>query len=368
MPVTATMANPARPAAPDWTGRKVLLIGSSRAADSMEAHVLDALTVLGVEARYGSTALRIEALGFIGNSILHKAAQTLLREPELLTEARLLRQAEEFAPDLVLVLQGFHLSPKTVAKLRARLGVPIVCWCQDHVGMLGRQYLLGADYDIVFLKDRYMLELFSAMVKGTRFGYLAEACNPRVHRPLELSPEDRRRYGCDVMIFGNLYYYRQAILQQLTQFDLQIRGRTAAYVVNRLERFCVGGEVFLDDKVRAVRAARIALNPLHYGEIDALNCRTFELAGCGAFQLVTDKPVLRRHFEPGVELDVFTSVDDLVDKVRYYLAHPELALEIAQRGQRRAHREHSYEARLGELLSVALASGATRPAAAPAPS
>jgi len=354
MPTRPTQQSPPGQAASDWAGRRVLLIGTSRAADSMEAHVLDGLKSLGVRARYASTALRIEALGFIGNSILQKAAHSLLREPELLTESRLLRQAEEFAPHLILVLQGCHLSPKTVAKLRTRCGVPIVCWCQDHLGVLGRQYMLGAEYDTVFLKDRYMLGLFSAMIKGTSFRYLAEACNPRVHRPLELTQEDRRRYGCDLMIYGNLYYYRQALLQQLRGFDLQIRGNAAAYFVNRVERYCVGGEIFLDDKVRAVRAARIALNPLHYGEVDALNCRAFELAGCGAFQLVTDKPVLRQHFTPGVELDTFASVDELIDKVRHYLAHPEAALAIALRGQLRAHREHSYEARLAELLAIAL--------------
>jgi len=41
--------------------------------------------------------------------------------------------------------------------------------------------------------------------------------------------------------------------------------------------------------------------------------------------------------------------------VTYYLAHPERARRIAEAGQRRAHREHSYEARLEEIFRVALA-------------
>jgi len=336
------------------TELRVLLIGASQAADSMEAHVIDALKSLGVMVEYASTALRMESIGAVGNALLYKAAHVLWREPERLTESRLLKHAARFQPDLVIVLQGNHLSPKTVARLRHTVRAPIVCWCQDHIGTLGRQYMLGAEYDAVFLKDRYMQELFSAMVKGTPFHYLPEACNPRVHRSLELTLDDRRRYGCDVMIFGSLYYYRQAILQQLGRFDLKMWGSAPAWFVNRLEKVRAGGEIVLDAKVRAVRAARIALNPLHYGEINSLNCRAFELAGCGAFQLVSFKPVLSEHFTPGVDLDAFHSVDDLIDKIRHYLQHPDKAAEMARRGQLRAHREHTYENRLREIFRVVL--------------
>jgi spore maturation protein CgeB len=320
----------------------------------MEYHVFETIESFGAIAEYGSTALRVEALGSLGNSILRRATHSLLREPERLIERRLLNRAERFSPDLVLVLMGNHLSPKTVARLRQRVKAPIVCWCQDHLGTMGRQYLLGAEYDAVFLKDRYMHELFSSMVKGTPFFYLPEACNPRVHRTLELTSEDRVRYGCDVMIFGSLYYYRQAILQRLDEFDLKRWGNVPAWMVNRLKKSNVGPDVVLDNKAKAVRAARIALNPLHYAEVNSLNCRAFELAGCGAFQLVTHKPVLSEHFTPGVELDSFHSVDDLIDKIRHYLRHPEQAAEMARMGQIRAHREHTYEVRLREIFRVAL--------------
>jgi spore maturation protein CgeB len=345
--------DPKQDSATGRIGLRVLLIGASQAADSMEAHVIDALKTLGCTADYASTRFRIEAIGFVGNAVLYKAVHSLFREPERLSERRLLRRAEQFAPDLVLVIQGNHLSPKTVALLRQRLKVPIVCWCQDHVATLGRQYMLGAEYDAVFLKDRYMQELFSNTVKGTPFLYLPEACNPRVHRPVELTLDDRRRYGCDVMIFGSLYYYRQAILGQLGEFDLKRWGNAPAWFVNRIEKSRAGGDVILDDKARAVRAARIALNPLHYGEINALNCRAFELAGCGAFQLITHKPVLSEHFTPGVELDAFHSVDELIEKIRHYLRNPDQAAEIARKGQIRTHREHTYETRLREIFRVA---------------
>lgn len=330
--------------------RRVLLLGSHIPPDSMESHVLEALRALGCTAEFCPTQPQ---WGRLGNAIWHKIGPVLLREPELRHQPRLLRQAARFAPDLVLVLQGSQTSPKTVAALREQLRVPIVCWCQDQMTALGRQYLLGAEYDAVFVKDRYMLELFSSMIRSTRFHYLPEACNPRAHRSLELSEAERARYGCEVAIFGSLYYYRQEILRQLGPFDLKIWGGRFDWLMDRgLSARHMGREVVLDDKVRAMRAARIALNPLHYAEVDGLNCRAFELAGCGAFQLVTARPALSRHFIPGVELDCFSSIDELIAKIRYYLDRPEEASAIARRGQRRAHAEHTYEARLREIFDV----------------
>jgi spore maturation protein CgeB len=217
---------------------------------------------------------------------------------------------------------------------------------------LGRQYLLGAEYDAVFVKDRYLQDLFSRMIPSTSFHYLPEACNPDIHRTVPLSDEQRRYFGCDVMIAGSLYYYRQEILRLLGEFELKVWGYAPDWMVYRLPRPHMGRAIVCDDKVRAARAARVALNALHYAEIDALNCRAFELAGCGAFQICTDKPVLAEHFRPGTEIETFTSTSELIEKIRHYLRNPEQAAAIALRGQERAHREHTYARRLDQIFSV----------------
>jgi spore maturation protein CgeB len=333
---------------------RVFVIAGEISADSMEWHVMDSLRELGAPAELFTTGLRFKGLGRVAAGTVNKIATFMLREPERLNERQLVNRVAKFVPDLILMLLGNQLSPKSVARLRQVTKAPIVCWCQDHLGTMGRQYLLGAGYDAIFLKDRYMLALFSSMVRSTRFYYLPEACNPRVHRSLELSPADQRRYGCEVAIYGSLYYYRQEILRQLGEFDLKIWGYTPSWFVSHLEHRRAGGDVVMAEKVRAVRAARIALNTLHYAEVDSLNCRAFELAGCGAFQLITARDVLAEHFVPGVELDSFASIEELIEKIRHYLRHPEHTQEVARRGQLRAHTEHTYERRLSEIFRISL--------------
>ena len=336
-----------------YRGKRILVIGSNSLPDSFEWHVTDSLRHMGCEVVLHCSGGPLGSAGKVSRAI-GKITGTFLREPERLSEARLLRTTQEFLPAIILVLLGNQLSPKTVAAIRKVSSAPIVCWCQDQMTTLGRQYLLGSRYDAVFLKDRYMLDLFSRMIASTKFHYLAEACNPRVHRPLPLSSADRDQYGCDAMLAGTLYYYRQEILERLACFDLKIWGAQPDWLVHRLLGKSTGRHVHGDDKVRAALAARICVNTLHYAEVNALNCRAFEIAGCGGFQLVTNVPVVAEHFEPGSEVVTFGSAAELVEKVTYYLQNPIEAAAIAARGQVRAHREHTYEHRLHELLGIAL--------------
>jgi spore maturation protein CgeB len=342
----------ARP--PDATMPRVLVIGAACAPDTMESHVMDALAELGWPAEFQGTDTPLRHFGLRAQNVAARLQSLLLREPERVSERRLVDAAAQFRPDLVLSILGNRLSPKTVAKMRGVSRAVFACWCQDQMTTLGRQYLLGAGYDHVFVKDRYLQRLFSSMLRGSRFHYLAEACNPAVHRPVEPSADDRARYGCDVAMIGSTYYYRQDILEQLAPFDLRIWGSRHDWMIDRLPGRHHGREVVLAEKGVVARSARIALNPLHYAEVDALNCRCFELAGIGAFQMVTDKPVLREHFEPDQEIVSFRDAGEMVEKVRHYLAHPAEAQGIASRGQARAFAEHTYVHRLREISRVAL--------------
>ena len=341
-----------------YPGTRVLIIGSYAYPDSFEWHIVDSLKNLGCEVELFHHGNNIAGALGIAERALHKARNLLVREPELRIEARLFRAIDAFSPTVILVVLGSQLSPKSMDIIRKRTTASIVCWCQDQMTTLGRQFLLAGGYDAVFVKDRYMLELFSGMIRSTKFYYLPEACNPRMHRPIELSVGDQETYGCDVMIAGTLYYYRQEILRHLLQhsqgIEMKIWGSRPDWLLDRLPGLHMGRHVHGDDKVRAALSAKICLNTLHFGEVNGLNCRAFELAGCGGFQIVTRVPTLAEHFEPEVEVVTFRNVDELIEKSAYYLRNPDAAAAIAQRGRARAHRDHTYELRLTEILNIAL--------------
>lgn len=352
MNLTASQTDEMRP--DSFVGKRVLVIGSYTYLDSFEWHVAESLRHLGCIVELFHSSGGVSGIAGLAFKAFDKIGRVMFREPELRIESRLLHAIDEFSPSVVLMLLGNRLSPKTIAKMRKRSKAPIVCWCQDQMTTLGRQYLLGGGYDAVFVKDRYMQDLFSRMIRSTAFYYLPEACNPRLHRPIELTARDREIYGCDVMIAGTLYYYRQEILQQLADRHLKIWGDRPDWLIDRLPGRFTGRHVHGDDKVRAALAAKICLNTLHYAEVDGLNCRAFEIAGCGGFQMVSEVPVLKEHFEPEVEVATFRNVEELREKTAHYLRDPQAAAAIAERGRQRAHRDHTYEHRLNDILRIAL--------------
>src|SRR5271154_6390490 len=137
-----------------YAGARVLVVGSYAAPDSFEWHIVDSLQTLGCGVRFSHRAHSISGVRGFAERAGQKMANLLIREPELRIEARLLREIETFSPTVILVVLGSQISPKTMDKIRTRTGASIVCWCQDQMTTMGRQFLLAGGYDAVFVKDR----------------------------------------------------------------------------------------------------------------------------------------------------------------------------------------------------------------------
>lgn len=317
----------------------------------MERHVLEAFREIGWQANHFDVR-RITGITHKIDRAANSLLRLLIREPERLREAALLKAIDKTMPAFVLVLLGSQLSPKTAASIRKRFAIPLVAWCQDQLTTMDRQYLIGSEYDHVFVKDHYIVEFLKEMAGLPNVHYLPEACNPRVHRTVELSTADNKKYAAEVMTYGSLYYYRQAILSALKEFDLKIWGAKPDWLVDRLPGRHMGRGVYETEKCKAVQAASITLNTLHYGEIRSLNARAFEIAGIGGFQLMSHSPVVNDHFEVGKEIETFASRKELVEKIRYYLNNPGRRFEISAAGQRRAHSEHTFKQRIEVILKT----------------
>ena len=263
----------------------------------------------------------------------------------------LIGAARAFQPHLILVSHG-GLEPNLVRDIRSVSTAKIAAWYPDHLANLGRQYLLVSDLDAWFFKDPYMVRTFRAKL-GLNAHYLPEACNPLWHRKVELSEIERRRYGCDLATASNMYYYRARILERFNDYNLKIWGCSYPRWLNSPLRHRYPGVYVAErEKAKAFNAAKIIVNNMHYAEIDGVNQRLFEAAGCGAFQIADYKPALPDLFEPEREIVTFHSQQELEEKVDYYLAHPGERQAIADRAYLRAHRDHTYEHRLEKMFGT----------------
>jgi len=88
-----------------------------------------------------------------------------------------------------------------------------------------------------------------------------------------------------------------------------------------------------------------------------LHLREFEAPMCGALYCTGYLEELAEHFEPDREVLVYRSAYELLDKARFYLAHPEAAEKIRQAGHARALRDHTYQRRFQQLFEALHLSG-----------
>ena len=91
---------------------------------------------------------------------------------------------------------------------------------------------------------------------------------------------------------------------------------------------------------------------------ETANMRIFEVTGSGRFLLAEHYDNIGAYFEPGIEIETFRDEQELFDKIRYYLVHPEQREAIARRGQERCLRQYSIEKRAAELDRIIRARGA----------
>jgi hypothetical protein len=113
------------------------------------------------------------------------------------------------------------------------------------------------------------------------------------------------------------------------------------------------GEAWGLDMYRVLARAGIAINRhIAAAEGHANNMRLFEATGVGAMLLTEQAPNLDTLFRPGREVVAYDGVDDLIDKLRHYLADADARRAIAEAGQARTLAEHGYQARMQELVGL----------------
>ena len=290
-----------------------------------------------------------DRLQYLENSYLQVVSQAVLAK------------VETFEPDLVLALAQAPLSIQALKRLR-RDGVPTAMWFVEDFRLFTywQAYAPYYDFFAVIQKDEILSALQGIGVENAL--YLPMAAQPDVHQTLELPAAERRKFGSDVSFMGAGYPNRRVAFRDLVRFDFKLWGTEwegdpilAPYVQ------LAGARVSTEDCVRIFNAAKININ-LHSSiqakELvtggDFVNPRTFEVAACGAFQLVDRRGLMAELFAED-ELAVFDRMEDMLPRIEHYLAHPEEREAIAKRGQARVLADHTYAARMQTLLDFVAA-------------
>ncbi|MDA8414655.1 MAG: glycosyltransferase [Desulfobacteraceae bacterium] len=266
--------------------------------------------------------------------------------------------AREFEPDLVLALAQAPLQQPELGHLE-QMGIPTAFWFVEDYRVLPywREVAPGYSHFFAIQQGDFPAELARNGVR--RQSYLPTSAAPDIHLPLELSEADRLEFGSPLSFVGAGYYNRQRFFRGLTNYPFKIWGSDWPLDLPLLP-FIQRNAARIDTEtcVKIFNASDINLNlhsSSHHEGVDPsgdfVNPRTFEIACCNAFQLVD-----RRGLMPGLfaddEMETFADMTELRDKIGHFLARPESRQATAEKSRNRVLGEHTYLARMEELLAI----------------
>lgn len=99
--------------------------------------------------------------------------------------------------------------------------------------------------------------------------------------------------------------------------------------------------------------SKINLNLTAKSIRSGLSLRVFDVLGCEGFLITNFQEELPEHFNIGEDLEAYESLDDLMCKCEYYLAHENDRREIAHNGFEKVKKYHTYDIRLTQMLETA---------------
>jgi spore maturation protein CgeB len=100
------------------------------------------------------------------------------------------------------------------------------------------------------------------------------------------------------------------------------------------------------------RASAINLNVTKCHGDESSGPRPLEVLGSGGFLLSNANAGLLSLFEDGKDLVTYTSLEDLKEKARYYLDHPDERTRIAEQGCRTVHARHGIRQRVQHIIGI----------------
>lgn len=337
--------------------------------EQMDLLVADAFSGVHMIAPY------MNQCGYDGRLVVancHQAQVRWLQEhgngplsPDNWIEEIPLRQIEEFEPDILYLSDPVTFEGNFLRKLRHKPKLVI--------GWRGAAFPPNIDwngFDIMLSSLEPLLD--HAVQCGARAGEMFFPGFP----PKFFERIKRITPTIDMVFVGQYtlsqhakrgYYLRKAALnasQKGYSCALHLSGQTRN-LPDEIKPF-VRPPAYGMDMHKALRSGRIAfdsradhfiIDPLTGGKIDiggknTANMRIIEATGSGVFLLTEHFPNITEHFNVGKEIETFADSGELIDKIDYYLAHPEERKNIALCGKERCLLDHSMDKRVLSMDAI----------------
>lgn len=296
------------------------------------------------------------------NPLVRASRKFLWRKKVGAMNHTLLRRIKQSSAGFVLLFgtETDLLFPETLRALAA-LKIKKILWIIDTAidGKAPSRIITHSlpVFDLCLAADAHFPQIYRQ--SGAKTVEILElGCDPEIHRPLHLTPEEKETYGSPLVYIGNYFAqgeYRLSLLHLLCEkFPVKLWGRGWEKAKEpAIKKAWTGKSVYRDEMCKVYSASKICLNILPKESINLLNVRIFEAAACGAMVLTEHRERLADAYAVGKEIESFSSPDELLKKIEYFLSHEDERKKLADAGRQKTLSAHTYENRMKRLCEWA---------------
>ena len=143
---------------------------------------------------------------------------------------------------------------------------------------------------------------------------------------------------------------RRALIELSKHYRVNVYSNSDVSDLLRIQ-YC-GSVDYWSEMPKVFRMSKINLNFTIPNIKSGIPLRIWDVLGCGGFLLTNYQAEIPYYFKEGEDLVCFDSLEDLCEKVGYYLEHEEERKRIAWNGYRKVREKHSYIERIHTILDT----------------
>ena len=271
------------------------------------------------------------------------------------------RAIQTFSPELIWVDNKPFVTASTIKFAREIL--PDVKWINlvtdDPTGRYKKAWRIfkstASLYDMHFVQRTENIAELSAY-GAKRVAYCFRSFDPGFHRPIILDVNEYAQYKTRVGFIGTYEGARESAIVHLINNGIAVQvtgdGWPKGKFWQLIKPYYTGPSVYGEEYIRRLNGMDIALHFLRHANRDGQDSRTFEIPACGVFMLAERSELHPQFFKEDEEAVFFGSDQELLERVKYYLADPVRRKVIAQNGfQRSLASDYSHRGRLTEVIT-----------------
>ena len=149
---------------------------------------------------------------------------------------------------------------------------------------------------------------------------------------------------------------RRALIELSKHYKVNVYSNSDVSDLLRIQ-YC-GSVDYWSEMPKVFRMSKINLNFTIPNIKSGIPLRIWDVLGCGGFLLTNYQAEIPYYFKEGEDLVCFDGLEDLCEKVGYYLEHEEERKRIAWNGYRKVREKHSYIERIHTILDTVACEGA----------